>query len=629
MAPRNHVTRNLGFKTNHEKPLQTVHFPHYFEAAPLSGVLTDCGVLNFFEARAGNVCLPSGEESVMMRRYSDRRLSQRSNNVLPSRKGNDSAADLQKEQKDLCGDVVVQTGKINPQDVRLGSYILVAGFDDSKPHVAKILSLNDDGSMASVCWFARPSELPKRLLRKLNRPLHSQELFLCVDGERHQSLWSSEIDSDTILGLAQVKLLKADDPDPAADSDNVFVVCLSWDGRTISPLTAEQLSSHQLDPQAVITTPSAEPSVPQNGTNAMNQHGRAKDSKPTQVHRRRLTTEEMISMIFEEEPMVTVTNKSSKRGKVSSGHSIKIATRSLSLRKCNNHRDKPLPSPRTLKISRTTRENTKNVSIAQDCKAPIHKNDSPWCLRSASRLLAKSNGTAKTQPTVSRTSKRNKILEESISEDIAESDEDYEEEEENDIKEDDDDDDEEEELEAVKPRRSHRHIPKGRVSQGKGRTIISPSMPCRSRPALSSPGVLEDARGRLCVSAVPDSLPCREEEFHHLYSFISSKLDDGTGGCMYVSGVPGTGKTATVCEVVRVLREGVCQGDVPEFRFVELNGLRLTEPRHAFSHVLKVLTGRKATPEHAASLLDEMFTQRGNHHEATLLLVDEPDFKID
>uniref|UniRef100_A0A8C4Q6Y4 Origin recognition complex subunit 1 n=1 Tax=Eptatretus burgeri TaxID=7764 RepID=A0A8C4Q6Y4_EPTBU len=92
---------------------------------------------------------------------------------------------------------------------------------------------------------------------------------------------------------------------------------------------------------------------------------------------------------------------------------------------------------------------------------------------------------------------------------------------------------------------------------------------------------------------------------------------------MYVSGVPGTGKTATLCEVVRVLREGVCQGCVPEFRFVELNGLRLTEPRHAFSHVLKVLTGRKATPDHAASLLDEMFSQRGTHHEATLLLVDE------
>uniref|UniRef100_A0A8C4QC58 BAH domain-containing protein n=1 Tax=Eptatretus burgeri TaxID=7764 RepID=A0A8C4QC58_EPTBU len=394
----------------------------------------------------------------MMRRYSARRLSQRSKKVLPL--GNDNAADLQRERQNVCGGVIVQNGKINPQDIPLGSYILVSGFDDSKPHVAQLLSLNDDGSTASVCWFARPSELPKRLLDKIHRPLHSQELFLCMEGERRQSLWSSKIDTDTILGPAQVKLLKADDPDPAADLDNVFVVHLSWDGRTVSPLTAEQLSS-QLDPQAVVTTPSAEPSVPRNGTNGMNRRRSAKDCKP-QVHVCRLTTEEIISLIFEEES--TVTNESSKRGKVSSGHSTKTATRSPSVRKCNDRRDEPLPSPHTVKIRRTARENTKNVSIAEDCKTPIHKNDSPWCLRSASRLLAKSNGTAKTQSTVSDTSKRKKILEESVYEDIAETDEDSEEEEENEI---DDDDDEEEEPEAERPKRSHRHVPRRRASQGK------------------------------------------------------------------------------------------------------------------------------------------------------------------
>ena len=42
--------------------------------------------------------------------------------------------------------------------------------------------------------------------------------------------------------------------------------------------------------------------------------------------------------------------------------------------------------------------------------------------------------------------------------------------------------------------------------------------------------------------------------------------------CMYVSGVPGTGKTATMREVVRSLQEAVQAGDLPEFQVRCWNG---------------------------------------------------------
>lgn len=35
---------------------------------------------------------------------------------------------------------------------------------------------------------------------------------------------------------------------------------------------------------------------------------------------------------------------------------------------------------------------------------------------------------------------------------------------------------------------------------------------------------------RLHVSAVPESLPCREQEFQDIYSFVEAKIMDGTGG---------------------------------------------------------------------------------------------------
>lgn len=55
--------------------------------------------------------------------------------------------------------------------------------------------------------------------------------------------------------------------------------------------------------------------------------------------------------------------------------------------------------------------------------------------------------------------------------------------------------------------------------------------------------------------------------------------------CMYISGVPGTGKTATVTEVIRTLQESAEAKDVPLFNYVNVNGMRLTEPRQSYVEV--------------------------------------------
>jgi len=57
---------------------------------------------------------------------------------------------------------------------------------------------------------------------------------------------------------------------------------------------------------------------------------------------------------------------------------------------------------------------------------------------------------------------------------------------------------------------------------------------------------------------------------------------------MYISGVPGTGKTATVHQVVRYLTEEYDSGDLPYFKFIEINGMKLTDPRQAHVAILQV-----------------------------------------
>ncbi|NWU04692.1 ORC1 protein, partial [Urocynchramus pylzowi] len=153
----------------------------------------------------------------------------------------------------------------------------------------------------------------------------------------------------------------------------------------------------------------------------------------------------------------------------------------------------------------------------------------------------------------------------------------------------------------------------------------TPEIPRRIQAAQEPASVLEEARLRLHVSAIPESLPCREEEFQDIYNFVESKLIDGTGGCMYISGVPGTGKTATVHEVIRCLQQAAENEELPPFQFVEINGMKLTDPHQAYVQILEFLTGQKVTATHAAVLLAKLFSTPGPKRKTTVLIVDELD----
>ncbi|KAK9836005.1 hypothetical protein WJX81_005277 [Elliptochloris bilobata] len=150
-------------------------------------------------------------------------------------------------------------------------------------------------------------------------------------------------------------------------------------------------------------------------------------------------------------------------------------------------------------------------------------------------------------------------------------------------------------------------------------------------------GLLAAAAAALAPAAVPRSMPCRGAERAALAAFLEEAVaagEDCLGQCLYVSGVPGTGKTATALEVVRDLRRRATAGQLPAFRFVELNALRLPSPQHAYSALLEALTGARAGPKAALAALEALFGgagaggARGGGGRVTVLLVDEMDLLV-
>lgn len=97
-----------------------------------------------------------------------------------------------------------------------------------------------------------------------------------------------------------------------------------------------------------------------------------------------------------------------------------------------------------------------------------------------------------------------------------------------------------------------------------------------------------------------------------------------------MSGVPGTGKTATVLEVMRGLRSLEVAGGLPAFQFVEINSLRLPSPQHAYTALYEALTGRHFSPGIALAHLEELFTgaRACRRRTTTVLLVDEMDLLV-
>ncbi|KAI9486029.1 MAG: P-loop containing nucleoside triphosphate hydrolase protein [Benjaminiella poitrasii] len=145
----------------------------------------------------------------------------------------------------------------------------------------------------------------------------------------------------------------------------------------------------------------------------------------------------------------------------------------------------------------------------------------------------------------------------------------------------------------------------------------------------------ELARERLHVSAVPDSLPCREDEFVNIMGYIQGAIEEATGTCVYISGVPGTGKTATVLEVIRYLQHQAEEKAIPDFDFVEINGMKLTDPNQAYSVLWECMDRsnndgkrKRYTASHALQLLEAKFSSLSNDQRTTVVLMDELDLLV-
>jgi Cdc6-like AAA superfamily ATPase len=136
-------------------------------------------------------------------------------------------------------------------------------------------------------------------------------------------------------------------------------------------------------------------------------------------------------------------------------------------------------------------------------------------------------------------------------------------------------------------------------------------------------------------------LPCREKEQEIIYSYIKKGLETkGSYTGLYISGMPGTGKTACVTTMINKLKNESNKALVSPFTVCEINGMKVTNPNNVFKNIYDHIftDGRSTNLKKCTSILDNFFKNRkefdnkpqlrvkSNPH--IVLLIDEIDCLI-
>eukprot|EP00048_Salpingoeca_helianthica_P004426 m.76749 g.76749 ORF g.76749 m.76749 type:complete len:444 (+) comp13191_c0_seq1:377-1708(+) len=144
-----------------------------------------------------------------------------------------------------------------------------------------------------------------------------------------------------------------------------------------------------------------------------------------------------------------------------------------------------------------------------------------------------------------------------------------------------------------------------------------------SRGSLTSLGSLRSSCSHtfaLSSCNTPPTLLGRETERASIEEFLQEHVQSRSAGSMYIAGKPGTGKTATVEEILRTLDPATKR----KLCVAQVNCMRLKDPRGVFAMILSSLrdVDVRVTAERAQA---ELFEELSCSSKTVVLVLDEID----
>ncbi|TVY47270.1 Cell division control protein [Lachnellula occidentalis] len=138
-------------------------------------------------------------------------------------------------------------------------------------------------------------------------------------------------------------------------------------------------------------------------------------------------------------------------------------------------------------------------------------------------------------------------------------------------------------------------------------------------PSGSITTIYSQARQLFTRSSEPGRLVGREAERQELSSFVQERVAKTLGGCIYVSGPPGTGKSAMVNEVTSDLEES------PVMKKAYVNCMSLKTSKDLYGSLLESLCDEEVLEGDEVKTLQGMFAPRKKAKNVYVVTLDEID----
>lgn len=144
---------------------------------------------------------------------------------------------------------------------------------------------------------------------------------------------------------------------------------------------------------------------------------------------------------------------------------------------------------------------------------------------------------------------------------------------------------------------------------------------------------LIEARDKLSPNNLVAGLPGREGQTNEIETFLFERLkirnsklnvERHLNKTMFVCGVPGTGKTATILHVIHKLEKLTKQKppQIHSFTPVYVNGQHLSKPNKIYTEILYKISDQSLPPEKAQDKLEHLFMKGEKHF---IVVIDELD----
>ncbi|KAJ3417545.1 AAA ATPase [Chytridiales sp. JEL 0842] len=145
--------------------------------------------------------------------------------------------------------------------------------------------------------------------------------------------------------------------------------------------------------------------------------------------------------------------------------------------------------------------------------------------------------------------------------------------------------------------------------------------------------VLREAKTFFKPSSLPLRIIGREQETAKITAFLESTLKRGVGGSLYISGLPGTGKTALLDEILRDWEPWMQKEAKWKCKVVKVNCMTLSDPNQIFGRLLDLFEipaeSFGTVKSEPYKTLEKAFTQKSETRKlltSYVLVLDEIDY---